>query len=271
MTIPYLKTLRALTLLLSISLAAVSLVGAFLPLTYEREAAHIAAQVTGQDLVDLFLVVPLLLVTFYLTQRGNRIGMLLYGGVLAYLMYSFVIYAFGLRFNRFFLLYCSTLGFSLYAFILWIKGMGRFEWSKWFRGMPVKGVSLFLILVAMIFYGLWLTSVLPSVLSGAIPEEIRQNDFMVNPVHVIDMTFALPALVIAGVLLWRKQSLGYLLAAVSLVFIILLTLALAAMMGMLRIREISEDASVVLIFGVICIVSAGLLVPMFRKLGRINH
>jgi hypothetical protein len=120
----------------------------------------------------------------------------------------------------------------------------------------------------MIFYGLWLSALLPPILRGTVPEEIRQNDHLINPIHVIDMAFALPALIIAGVLLWKKQSLGYLLAAVSLVFIILLTLALAAMMGMLRFRGISDDASVVLIFGVICLVSVGLVVPMFRRLGR---
>ena len=268
--LPYLGILRILTPFLAISLAAVSVVGAFLPGTYERDAARIAAQVVGQDLVDLFLVVPLLLVSFYLARQGKRAAMLLYGGTLAYIMYSFVIYAFGLHFNRYFLLYCSTLGLSLYAFIVWLKGAGQFGWNAWFTGLPVKGVSVFLILVAMIFYGLWLASVLPSTLGDTVPEEIRQNDFLVNPVHVIDMAFALPALMIAGVLLWRRRSMGYLLAITSLVFIILLTLALAAMMLMLKFRGISEEVTVVLVFGVICIVSAGLMVNMFRTLNRSN-
>lgn len=268
---PYIRILRVLTPLLAVSLAVASAAGVFLPGTYERDAATFAAQGIGQDLVDLFLAVPLLLVTFYAAQRGSRSGLLLYGGVLAYIMYSFVIYAFGLHFNRFFLLYCSTLGLSLYAFIVWMKGMGRADLSEWFEGLPVKGRSVFLILVALIFYGLWLSSILPAIIGDKVPEEILQNDFLINPVHVLDLAFALPALIISGILLWRRQSLGYLLTVVSLVFIILLTIALAVMMLMLMVREISEDATVALIFAVICIISAAFLFPMLRQLNRPNQ
>lgn len=271
MKMPYLRVLSFLTPLLAVSLAVVSAAGSFFPDTYERDAANFAAQGVGQDLVDLFLVVPLLLVTFYVARRGSRTAMLLYGGVLAYVMYSFVIYAFGLHFNRFFLLYCSTLGLSLYAFILWMKGMGKADLNDWFTGLPVKARSVFLILVAVIFYGLWLSSVVPAVISDRVPEEILQNDFLVNPIHVIDMAFALPALIIAGFQLWKRESLGYLLTFVSLVFIILLTIALAVMVLMLRIREFSDDASVAIIFGVICVVSVIFLTPMLRQLNRSNQ
>jgi hypothetical protein len=65
--------------------------------------------------------------------------------------------------------------------------------------------------------------------------------------------------------------LGYLLTAVSLVFIILLTIALGAMVLMLRIREISEEFTVAIIFGAICIVSDILLIPMLRSLKRSNQ
>ena len=268
---PYIRILRVLTPLLAVSLSVVSAAGAFLPDTYERDAAFFATQGIGQDLVDLFLVVPLLLLTFYSARRDSRRGMLLYGGVLAYIMYSFVIYAFGLHFNRFFLLYCSTLGLSLYAFIVWMKGMGSLDWSGPFRGLPVRVRSVFLILVGVIFYGLWLSSVIPSIINDTVPEEILTNDFLINPVHVLDMSFALPGLIISGILLWRRQSLGYLLTAVSLVFIILLTIALGAMVLMLRIREISEEFTVAIIFGAICIVSAILLIPMLRSLKRSNQ
>lgn len=270
MTLPYQRILGILTILLAGTLAAVSAAGVFLSGTYERESASIAAQVIGQDMVDLFLVVPLLLISFRMARRGSRTWILIYGGVLAYLMYSFVIYAFGLRFNRFFLLYCATLGLSLYAFVVWMKGAARMEWNRWFGNLPVRGTAVFLFLVAAIFYGLWLSATLPPAIKGSVPDDIRENGFMINPVHVIDMAFALPALITAGVLLWKRKSLGYLLAAVSLVFIVLLTVALAAMMAVLQIRGIGEDPTVIAVFAVICLVSVALLVPVFRTLTRSN-
>ena len=115
------KTLRILTILLAISLAVVSIAGAFFSGTYERDAVSMAAQGVGQDMVDLFLGVPLLLISFFYASRGNRIGSLIYGGILFYIMYSFIIYCFGVHFNQLFLLYCITLGLSLYGFILLVS------------------------------------------------------------------------------------------------------------------------------------------------------
>ena len=97
------KTLRILTILLAISLAVVSIAGAFFSGTYERDAASMAAQGAGQDLVDLFLVVPMLIITFFYASKGKRVASLLYGGILFYIMYSFIIYCFGVHFNQFFL------------------------------------------------------------------------------------------------------------------------------------------------------------------------
>jgi hypothetical protein len=262
----YVRTLRVLTILLAVSLAAASYAGAFLPGTYERDSASMAAQGAGQDLVDLFLAVPSLLFTFYYASKGSRKCMLLYGGVLAYVMYSYVIYAFGVHFNRFFLLYCSTLGLSLYAFIVFMRSMRQHELNQWFKGVPVKLIAGFLVLVAAIFYVLWLKTILPATFGNSIPGEIIENDFLVNPIHVIDLAFALPAIIVGAVLIWREKSLGYLIASLALVFMVLLTIALAAMVFMLVVKGISEDPTVAIVFGVLCMASIGLLVQLFRKM-----
>jgi len=266
MDVIHFRQLRVLTILLSISLAVISGVGAFLPETYARDSPSMAAQGAGQDMVDFFLVVPLLLITFFYASKGSRQGLLLFGGVLAYIMYSYVIYAFGVHFNRFFLLYCSTLGLSLYAFIIFMRGVRHLEMDRWFQRAPEKPVSIFLVLVALVFYGLWFSTVLPATFGDSIPQEISDNDFLVNPIHVIDLAFALPALLIGAVQIWKKRSLGYLIASLALVFMVLLTIALAAMMVMLVIRGISEDYTVALIFGIVCIIAVGLLILLFRNM-----
>ena len=91
MKLAHLKILQILTMLLAISLALVSVAGAFLPDTYARDSASMAAQGVGRDLVDLFLGIPLLLVSFYYTSKGSRVWTLIYSGVLFYIMYSFII------------------------------------------------------------------------------------------------------------------------------------------------------------------------------------
>ena len=266
MEFTHFRTLRILTLLLALSLGIVSVAGGFFPDTYDRDHVSLAAQGAGQDLVDLFVVVPLLLVTFFLATRGNRKAALLYAGTLAYIMYSFVIYCFGIYFNQLFLLYCMTLSVSLYAFILVFSDLKRQKVESWFGQAPVKLISVYLALVALIFYFLWLKSLVPAILQDEIPEDVSGYNLLVNPVHVIDLVFALPAVLIGSVWIWRRQGVGFIVASISLVFMVLLTLALAAMVLMLLVRGISEDHTVAIVFGVLSLISVMMLLLLFRKL-----
>ncbi len=199
MKLAHLKTLRILTILLVISLTIVSIAGIFLSGTYERDSASMAAQGIGQDLVDLFLGVPLLLITFFFASKGRRIATLLYGGILFYIMYSFIIYCFGVHFNQFFLLYCLTLGLSLYGFLLFVSSLLQQDVSSWFDNAPVKLVS------------------------------------------------------------------GYIIASVALVFMVFLTIALTAMVVMLVVREISEDFTVAIVFGVLSVASLAITILLLKS------
>lgn len=97
------KIIRILTVSLAVCLAIVSFYGVFVPGTYERDAASMAAQGVGQDMVNLFFVLPLLLLTLFIMIKGHKVALLIYGGTLFYLLYSFVIYSFGVHFNILFL------------------------------------------------------------------------------------------------------------------------------------------------------------------------
>lgn len=261
----YNRTLTILTLLLAVSLALVSVAGAFFPGTYERDHPSMAAQGAGQDLVDLFLGVPLLLISFFYARKGRRIAFLIYAGTLSYIMYSFIIYCFGVHFNRYFLLYCLTLGLSLYAFILVISALRQERVADWFAPVPARAISVYLFIVALIFYALWLRSVVPAIIHNEIPKEVGDYNLLVNPIHVIDLVFALPALIIGSVLLWKKQSMGYIIASVALIFMVLLTVALAAMVIMVVVREISEDFTVAIVFGVLTLASLTFTVLLLKR------
>ncbi|MBS0011955.1 MAG: hypothetical protein KFF49_11125 [Bacteroidales bacterium] len=71
----------------------------------------------------------------------------------------------------------------------------------------------------------------------------------------VDISYALPGLIITAVLLLRKHNLAYILAPIGLVFMIVLTIALAAMVIMTRIKGISEDASLAYIFIILSVIS----------------
>lgn len=262
-----LKILTVLSILLALSLAVVSVFGAFVPATYERDAASMAAQGMGQDMVNLFLVVPLLIVTLIFMLRGSRIAFFIYGGTVFYILYSFIIYAFGVNFNHLFLLYCLILGLSMYSFIIIMVEMNKMEVENWFGDkVPVRFIGIYLIIISALFYFLWLKDVIPAILDNVVPKSVSDYHLLVNPVHVIDMAIALPGLVIAGVLLMRRRRLGYILSPLSLVFVIILAIALIGMVMMLKTRGISDDTSIAGIFIVLALISIIFLFVYLKSL-----
>jgi len=260
------KILRILTILLALSLTIVSVAGAFFQETYARDSASLGAQGVGQDLVDLFVGVPLLLLSFYYTFRGSRLASLIYGGTLFYIMYSFIFYCFGVHFNQFFLFYCLTLSLSLYSFILLFSHLMHQQVEGWFEQAPVKIVSVYLFVVALIFYVLWLKTIVPAIIHNQVPKDVSDYNLLVNPVHVIDLVFALPGLLIGSVLIRHNRGLGYIIGSFALVFMVLLTLALGAMVLVLIVRGISEDFTVAIVFGVLSVTSVIFSLLLFRRL-----
>ncbi len=256
-----------LTILMAVSLAIVSICGAFLPVTYEREVPSLATQGIGQDLVDLFLVVPLLVILLIFVRKQNRAAMFLFSGTLFYILYSFIIYSLGIHFNYLFLLYCAILGLSTYLFIIMIHELMGMDAGSWFEErVPVRLTGIYLIIVAILFYLLWLKEIVPAVIHNRIPESVSDYNLLVNPVHVIDVAIALPGLILAAVLLMKKKTLGYILSLTGLVFIIILAIALAAMVIMLKVKGISEESSIAGVFLILALLSSVILFLFLRKM-----
>lgn len=267
MEIRHIRTITLLTLLLAVVLGVVSFFGAFVPGTYARDAASMAAQGRGQDWVDLFIVLPLLVLTLIWTKKGSRAAALLFSGTIFYILYSFVIYAMGVHFNRLFLLYCAVLGLSLYLFILLVDALRKEEVESWFGDkLPVRLIGGFLLGIAVLFDLLWLKDVVPAVISGSVPKTVSDYGLLVNPVHVLDLAVALPGLIVTAVLLMRRQRLGYILTPVALTFILLLAAALIGMVLRLKAEGISDDTSVAGIFTVLALISAIVLWAFMRTI-----
>lgn len=265
------KQLRLITifsLIMVLFLTIASIFGAFVDITYARETPSMAAQGIGQDLVDLFLVVPATVISLILMNRDNKRATLIFGGLVFYILYSFIIYSLGIHFNLMFLVYCFTLGAASFTFIFYFYGLSRINVKGWYKdSTPNTTLAVFFIVIAALFYMLWLKDVIPAIISNTVPKTVSDYDLLVNPVHVIDISFALPGLIITAILLLRRHNLGYILGVTALVFIIVLTIALSAMVIMTRIKGISDDMSIALIFIILALVSIFFLRSF---MGRIN-
>ena len=265
MELKQIKLITTLSIILSISLAIVSFFGAFISSTYERDSLSMGVQGMGQDIVDLFIVVPLLILSLVFVRKGNKYSYFIFSGILFYILYSFFIYSFGVHFNNLFLLYCLILGTSLYTFIMMVVRLNDVDIQNLFSDKtPIKSIAIYLIIIAAMFYLLWLKDVVPPILSNTVPKIIKDDKLLVNPVHVLDISIALPGFIITAILLIKKHKLGFILTPIILVFTIILAIALIGMVIMLKIKGLSDDVSVSIIFSLLAIISSIFLIKFFK-------
>ncbi|MEL7531149.1 MAG: hypothetical protein AAFN10_07585 [Bacteroidota bacterium] len=224
-----LKVIKYLTLPLLLLLGLEAYWGAFSSGTYQAEVASRTQQLGFLDRLNLFVVLPLLGLSLWQIHRHKAVWILSFGGLVFYSLYQGFLYAFGLHFNRLFLLYCLHLGLSFYLFVYFIRKAARLEISDLFReNAPLKLIGGFLILAALLFYTLWLTELIPALRNASLPRSVAAHSLLVNPRHVLDLGIVLPSMLVAGILLIRRHGMGYL---VSGIFLIYLCLQLSAMIG----------------------------------------
>jgi hypothetical protein len=267
MTKAQLKTLNILSIPLLLCMGFASWMGIFNEQMYQRELPSMAAQGAGQDVVNLFVGGPVLLLALIFMNRGSKTASWVFAGMVFYYLYSYVIYTFGIRHNVLFLVYCATLALSTYLFIFWVYYNSCLDIHSWFsKAPPGKATALFVLAIAALFYLIWLKDIVPPLLKGEAPEFVIENNYAPNPIHAIDLSFALPGLIVCAILLLKKHKLGYLLVPVVLVFIIILTLALIGMMVMVQRRGLSDDMNLVYIFALLAVIGGTVLLMFLRRL-----
>ena len=212
-------------------LALLSGTGILYPAIYAQETPAWLGQAIGQDGFDLVIAAPGLVVCGYLAIRSTA-GRFVLAGAYAYVVYELVIYAFAVHFNALFLVYCATLGLASFALLGLIVELRDQVTSgpRWRLG------GGFIVGIGVVFGLLWLAEDLPAVLRGTAPASLAETGLATNPVHVIDLSFVLPAHIVAGVALWQGRRLGAWAAPVLLAFGVPMAASIGTMMIMLFAR-----------------------------------
>ncbi len=207
-----------LSVFVSILVTITSLSGIFLERTYLRETKAWAVQAIGQDYANLIVVILLLVSTCYLSKNSLR-AYLVWLGAHIYIIYAFAIYGFAVHFNFLTLIYIIILGLSSYTLVGGLMAVGTKNLpASFLLNTRSKIVSALLMIIGILFGLLWLSEIVPGLLSNEISPSLVETGLWVNPVHVLDLAFILPGMVITSVLLWRRNMLGFLLAVPLMVF-----------------------------------------------------
>nr|HET6904929.1 hypothetical protein [Ktedonobacteraceae bacterium] len=214
-----------------------------------------AIQTFGQDIANVVAAI-VLLIAVYFVSKGSVKAFLIWVGVLITLMYPYVIYAFDIHFNSLFLVYVAIVGLSFYTLLGSVTRLHLDSLQPYFAAITkAKLVSVFLLLVAVLFSLQWLSEDIPALLAGKMPQSVMENGLLTNPVHVLDLGLYLPAMIITAILLWRRKPLGYFMAIPLLIFSILTGIGILAMFLVMGSKGMPTSPVVELLFAIIVVVS----------------
>ena len=219
-----------LSLAAAILMSVASAAGVFLPSTYARETASWAMQGQGQDLANLFVVFPAMLIALHFAFRRSVRATLVTLGLLIYIVYSYVLCAFSISFGPLFPVYVAVLGLSAFALFGSVIHMDRIEVSRLLGANPkVNLVSWLLLAFSVLFTFQWMSEIIPALFSATALKGVVEIGAPVNPVHVLDVAFILPGMIATAVSLRKRGPLGLLFAAPLLTFSAAMGVAILAM------------------------------------------
>ena len=199
-----------------------NIIGLFDDRIYAKLTPVFLPQALAQDIANLAIIFPLWLILATLALRASLRAYLLWLGVLAFTVDNYVIYTFSVPFGLLFLLWVTVFGLSLYVLIVGISSADHdFVKSSFTSQRATAIVAWFMLITAVLFGLLWLSEHVPALLSGNTPQSVVDMAIPTNPVHILDLGFFLPAVIITSIMLLKQKPLAYTLAPAFIVFLIL--------------------------------------------------
>ena len=166
----------------------------------------------ANDIILLAVGLPLLIVALVLSIRGSLRGQLVWLGMLNFTIYNYSYYLFGAALNSFFLIYAALFTFSMYSLVFGLVFLDYNKIEKSFKKKtPVKGISIFMILLAITLGGAWIVQWVNFVITSTPPQIMINLNSANNLVATLDLTFVVPLCFVAAYNLWQRRPIGYVL------------------------------------------------------------
>lgn len=175
---------------------------------YRNDTFFMAAGFKGQDIVTLFLGIPLLALVTFLYARGSVRSHYLLTGILAFFLYAYASMALKASYNNFFLIYVALFGACFYAFILTLAAVhGSSLTRQVMNKLPRRFAAGYMFASGLVTLTVWSIPLLSSLMEGQAPALLTSYTTMVT--DALDLAIITPATVISGVLILRHNAWGY--------------------------------------------------------------
>jgi len=214
---------------------------------YRHMSADVAIQGIAQDYVTLFMGIPLLLIGLAGYRRNRLRYHMLLTGTLGYFFVTYLFYTAMAMYNVLFLAYVALLALSFFGLLTALRGVDPSVLAGQVRAKaPLRFTGGFLMFNSLAIALLWLSVVVPPLLNGSIyPAGLQHYTTLI--VQGLDLGLMLPLGFVSGLLLYKKQALGYLGGITYIVFLAILMSALSAKIVAMAMAGVNVFPAVVLI------------------------
>lgn len=193
----------ALSLIVALIMTVASVVG-LLYQTVIYPTDELLLSFVPSDAFNLVVGLPILLGLMLLARRGKLIGLLCWPGALFYVLYMYVPYVIGVPFNVLFLPYLVLVTLSACTLIDLVASIDGEVVRQRLTGFVPARISGGILVGLAILIIVRQVAVIVTALAGQTPVDAVELSSW-----IADFVVAVPVLLVGGILLWRRDPLGY--------------------------------------------------------------
>lgn len=187
--------------------------------TYRNDSVFAALGYLSQDVIMLFLVLPLLILCLlaYVKRKEKATG-LAFLAIMGFILYSYISLSFSAFYNQYFLLYILAFSASFSTLLLLAREVQLPVAVV--RQFPYKFPGIYLIASGVITLAIWGLPLVVAAFKEQVPGLLFHNTTLVT--HALDLAIIVPASLEGGVLILKRNPVGFKIAFPLLGIIIFL-------------------------------------------------
>ncbi len=227
---------------------------------YAYQTVSQAYQVIAHDLVNLFVALPVYVLTYWLMKKDYPVAPYLFAATALYFAFTFGIYTFFAVFNDLFLVYVTILGINFYIVLNIVSRVSRADTVRMYGDRyPKSLLANYLVVVSSLMALFWIFQALPTVLGGSEAGQILPVGTTLVP-HAIDLAFLLPIVLVAGCTLYSGHAAGYIAASIVPLFLVIMMSSVVAKGVILTVTGIEPAIEMIVLMGLFLLTSMIMLI-----------
>ena len=228
------------------------------------------AQWLGQDIVTLFVAVPLLVASFYhLKKKAGNHWKIVQTGILLYFTYTYTFFVFEAELTWLYLFHLAIFGLALASLGLSLMGIFADSYYSYKFNSNIKWVVIaYQSIIALMLTILWLSDIINHLV---LPDHLSDTPTGEAPliIYTLDLGIIVPLLIISSIGFWFNKQYGILLTGIMLVKSSTVGLSLMAMSISMYVQNIHLNIELIFLWSFIGCVGTVLTILFFKNLKHI--